>query len=370
MRIPLLQIGHFTVSVPVVQGGMGVGISLSNLASAVANAGGIGVIAGAEIGFDFPNYQKNKVQANLDALRYHIRRAKELAPKGIIGVNLMVAINNYDEMVQAAVEEGIDIIFSGAGLPLHLPKLTANSNTLIAPIISSGRGAEVICRQWDRKYNYLPDAIVIEGPLAGGHLGFDFAELEGELPTLDKLLTEVRAAIQPYEEKYARQIPLIVGGGIVSGGEIGHLLKQGAQGVQIGTLFALTEECDASTAWKSEVLNAEKDDIVIIKSPVGMPGRAVKNAFLEEVELGHKQPIRCGMNCLRPCQPNKAPYCIADALINAQRGNLDAGFAFSGANAYMIHEIRPVREVMHQLCDEIKNYEPENDPTLAEEVLV
>lgn len=362
MRIPLLEIGHLTMSIPIVQGGMGVGISLSSLAAAVANTGGVGVISGVEIGFNFPNYLKNKLKTNLEALRYHIRRARELSPLGTIGVNLMVAINNYDEMVTAAVEEGIDIIFSGAGLPLHLPKLTANSKTLAAPIVSSGRAAGVICRQWDRKYKYLPDAIVVEGPLAGGHLGFDPEDLTGTPPTLDQLLREVRRTIRPFEDQYGRQIPVIVGGGITTGEEIGCLLAQGAQGVQIGTLFALTEECDASPGWKNELLRATKDDVMIIQSPVGMPGRAVRNRFLEEVGIGGRRPIRCGINCLKPCNPRYAPYCIAEALINAQQGNLESGFAFAGANVYKVNSIRPVQEVVNQLCEELYEYQPDITP--------
>lgn len=362
MRIPLLEIGHLTMSVPIVQGGMGVGISLSRLAAAVANTGGIGVIAGAEIGFNFPNYLKSKLKTNLEALRYHIRRARELSPLGVLGVNLMVAINNYDDMVRAAVEEGIDIIFSGAGLPLHLPKLTAGSKTLIAPILSSGRGAEVICKQWSRKYNYLPDAIVVEGPLAGGHLGFTRDELVNNPPALDQLVQDVRNAIQPYEEKAGRSIPIIAGGGLTTGEEVGHLLSHGAQGVQIGTLFALTEECDASPAWKNELLRATKEDVTIIQSPVGMPGRAVRNRFLEEVAMGKRKPIRCGINCLKPCHPQEAPYCIAEALINAQQGNLNAGFAFTGANVYKVNKIRTVQEVVNQLCEEIYEYDSDTVP--------
>lgn len=360
MRVPLLEIGHLTMSVPIVQGGMGVGISLSGLASAVANTGGIGVIAGAEIGFNFPNYLKSKLKTNLEALRYHIRRARELSPLGVLGVNLMVAINNYDDMVRTAVEEKIDIIFSGAGLPLHLPRLTAGSKTLVSPIVSSGRGAEVICKQWDRKYNYLPDAIVVEGPLAGGHLGFNLNQLTGNPPTLESLVLEVRNVIKPFEEKYGRRVPIIAGGGITTGGEAGYLLTHGAEGIQMGTLFALTQECDASPAWKNELLRATKEDVIIIQSPVGMPGRAVRNQFLDEVAKGHRKPIRCGINCLKPCQPKDAPYCIAEALINAQKGNLDAGFAFSGANVYKVNKIRTVQEVVNQLCEEIYEYHPDD----------
>lgn len=366
MQIPTLQIGHLKAKVPIVQGGMGVGISLSNLASAVARAGGIGVISAVEIGFNFPDYSRKKNQTNLEALRYHIRRAKELAPGGIIGVNIMVAINNFKDLVRTAVEEKVDLIFSGAGLPLNLPELVQGSGTKIAPIISSGRGAEIICRQWDRKYHYLPDAIVVEGPLAGGHLGYTLDELTSDnVPQLADIVKEVQERIRPYAEKYARPIPLIAGGGIVNGEQIGELLSHGAQGVQIGTLFALTHECDASLAWKNEVLRATKEDIIIIQSPVGMPGRAVRNQFLEEVAMGQRKPIRCTINCLQPCHPSKSPYCIADALINAQQGKLEEGFAFTGANAYQVRELHSVREVVERLSAELLAYEPELEPVLV-----
>lgn len=267
----------------------------------------------------------------------------------------MVATNNYELMAETAVKEGIDIIFSGAGLPLALPKYTIGSKTLAVPIISSARGAEVICRHWLRKHNLLPDAFVIEGPLAGGHLGFQPEELLTP-PSLITLIHEIKEVLKTFEAMY-HQIPLIVGGGIVDGKEIGELLSAGAQGVQIGTLFAATNECDASLAWKNELIRADKEDVVIIQSPVGLPGRAVSNKFLEGV-LSEKKAFQCSVNCLKSCTPVTAPYCIADALINAQKGNLAEGFAFTGANVYKIKQIKSVAEVMQKLCAEILDFDP------------
>lgn len=357
MIIPELKIGDLIAKVPIVQGGMGVGISLSGLAAAVANCGGIGVISGIEPGFTLEHYSRDKFQANIDGLIYHIRRAKELAPQGIIGVNIMTAINNFDEMVTTAVKEKIDIIFAGAGLPMKLPELVKDSMTKIAPIVSSGKVAQLICKQWDRKHSYLPDAIVVEGPEAGGHLGFSSEELERiEDFSLKKLLQDVLEAIKPFEEKYSRKIPVIAGGGIYGGKDIAELLQSGASGVQMATRFVATYECDASPAFKQAYIDAKEEDVMLIKSPVGMPGRAIRNSFLEKVSKdGRPKGIKC-INCLKPCNPAETPYCIADALINAQKGNLDKGFAFAGAKVFKVDRLMSVKELINELIEDIKAY--------------
>lgn len=357
MNVPELKIGDLTAKVPIVQGGMGVGISLSSLAAAVANCGGIGVISGVEPGFDLENYYKDKFQANLDGLTYHIRRAKELAPKGIIGVNIMTALTNFEDMVKVSVKEKIDIIFSGAGMPMKLPGLVKGSLTKIAPIVSSGKVAQLICKQWDRKHNYLPDAIVVEGPEAGGHLGFSSEQLENiENFSLKNLVQEVLEAIKPFEEKYNRKIPIIAGGGLYDGGDIAEILKLGASGVQMATRFVATHECDATDPFKEAYLQAKEEDVAIIKSPVGMPGRAIRNAFIEKVyEQGKPQNIKC-VNCLKPCNPKETLYCISDALINAQRGNLDKGFAFAGSKVHKINKIVSVKELIDELMNDLRKY--------------
>lgn len=356
MLLNELKIGNLIAKVPIVQGGMGVGISLSSLAGAVSLNGGIGVISGVEIGFNEKDYFKNKKEANIRALKFHIRKAKEISKNGIIGINLMTVINNFEEMVIESVKEKVDIIFSGAGLPLKLPMFTKGTETKIAPIVSSGRTAALICKSWDKRYNVVPDAIVVEGPMAGGHLGFSKEELNKPKYNLKNILKDVLKAITPYEEKYNKKIPVIAGGGVFDGKDIAKLLKEGASGVQLGTRFIATDECDASLKFKETFIKSKKDDIKIIHSPVGMIGRAINNEFLEEVKSGLRRPIKCITNCLKPCNPKEAPYCIADALINAQRGNLKSGFAFAGINAHRIDKIVPVKELMNQLVFETKEY--------------
>lgn len=354
MELPKLKIGSLVAKLPIVQGGMGVGISLSNLAGNVALNGGIGVLSGVEIGFNEPDYYQNKKEANSRALKYHIKMAKEIAKGGIIGINIMAVLNNFEEIVTEAVREKIDIIFSGAGLPLNLPSFTKETDTKVVPIVSSDRAATLICKTWDKRYDMVPDAIVLEGPKAGGHLGFSKEELEDSSKNLESLLVKVLEAIKPYEEKYGREIPVIAAGGIVNGEDIAELLKLGASGVQMGSRFAATEECDASQAFKDAYINAKEEDIVLINSPVGLIGRAINNKFIEDAKMGLRKPIKCITNCLKPCKPTEAQYCIANALINAQKGNLNSGFAFAGTNAYKINKIISVKELMEELVEETK----------------
>lgn len=355
MIIPKLIIGNLKPRIPLVQGGMGVGVSMWRLASAVANSGGIGVISGVEPGFKFPQYLRNKREANREALAYNIKKARQASPAGIIGVNIMTALNDFENMVQTAVREKVDIIFSGAGLPLKLPDLIRDSVTRIVPIISSARAASVLCKHWDRKYNYLPDAIVVEGPEAGGHLGFTIEQLKNiaEYP-LTRLVREIRQAVRPYEEKYKKNVPLIAAGGIFGGIDAAKLLSLGASAIQMASRFVATYECDVHQRFKDQYINAAKEDIIIINSPVGLPGRAIKNAYLEDVEAGIKKPIKCLSNCLKTCNPGKSPYCIAEALINAQQGNLNNGFAFAGASAYRVDKMSSVKNIINEVMSEIR----------------
>lgn len=354
MIIPKIRIAGLKTRLPIVQGGMGVGVSMWKLASAVANNGGIGVISGVEPGFDRPDYLHNKTTANCKALAYNIRKARQASPSGVIGVNIMVALSNFEEMVQTAVREKIDIIFSGAGLPLKLPALVKDSVTRIVPIISSAKAASVLCKHWDRKHGYLPDAIVVEGPRAGGHLGFTLEQLNNiaKYP-LTNLVEEVGIAIKPFERKYKKSIPLIAAGGIYDGNDAALVLSKGATGVQMATRFVATFECDVSQQFKDQYLQAGKGDVAIIKSPVGLPGRAIRNDFLRDVETGIKKPFKCLSNCLRTCNPGASPYCIASALINAQRGNFAEGFAFAGDNVYKIDKISHVKSIINGLADQI-----------------
>ena len=350
-----LCIGDLTARLPIIQGGMGVGISLSGLASAVANEGGIGVIATAVIGMNEPDFSRNFLEANIRALRKEIRKARELS-KGILGVNIMVALTNFADLVKTAIEEGIDIIFSGAGLPLNLPQfLNGTIKTNLVPIVSSARATGIILKKWSEKYNRLPDAIVVEGPLAGGHLGFKEEMIGDPEYSLEKLVPEVIQIVKPYEEKYKKPIPVIAAGGIYTGSDIYRFFQLGVSGVQMATRFVTTYECDASEKFKQTYVDSRKEDIVIIKSPVGMPGRAIKNTFLDEVSQGKRKPFNCPYHCLKTCDYKNTPYCISLALVNAKKGNLSHGFAFAGENAYRAKGIISVKELIETLIEEYKD---------------
>jgi nitronate monooxygenase len=349
-----LKIGDLCSRLPIVQGGMGVGISLSGLASAVANEGGIGVIATPAIGMSEPDFFTDFRAANIRALKREIRKARSLT-QGIVAVNIMVALSNYADMVTVAMEEGIDIIFSGAGLPLNLPSFLKNNyKTKLVPIVSSARAVTVIARRWMEKFNYLPDAIVVEGPKAGGHLGFKLEQIFNPDYALEKLIPEVVKEVQKLEETHKKAIPVIAAGGIYTGGDIDKFLKLGAAGVQMATRFVTTHECDASLKFKQAYIDAHKEDLIIIKSPVGMPGRAVRNQFLDDVSSGEKKPFKCPYHCIITCDYLNSPYCIAFALINAKQGNMEQGFAFAGENAYRAEKIISVKELMASLEEEYR----------------
>lgn len=366
MKLPTLKIGDITVKVPIIQGAMGIGVSMSRLAAAVANEGGIGVISGAQTGLMEPDFRINNNSANINGLIKEIRKARELSPNGIIGVNfLTAAVNNYVELVTAAVKEKVDLIISGAGLPKNLPELVKNSTTKIAPIVSSGKAAATISKIWDRNYNYLPDAIIVEGPEAGGHLGFHMEELlENKSQHLLDILKDVLEAIKPFEAKYNRKIPVIAAGGIFSGKDIADALHSGASGVQIATRFVATDECDAHINFKKAYVEAKKEDLRIIKSPVGLPGRAIYNTFVEKAEKGLHKIKKC-YRCLSTCDPQTTPYCITDALIDSVTGDTENGLVFAGSNVYRIDKITTVKELMKELISEAEQYytgqsEPQN----------
>ena len=327
-----LQIGDLTIPIPIVQGGMGIGISMSGLASAVARAGGIGVIASVGLGLIHGSEGKSYRQNNIDGLIGEIRKARQKT-SGVLGVNIMSVLTNYGDLVETAISEKIDVIFSGAGLPLDLPKYkTPDSKTKLVPIVSSGRAAELIAKKWWQNYNYVPDAFVLEGPKAGGHLGFSFSDLENKTQTLEGLLPEVVKVAAELESNHNISVPIIAGGGITTGYQIAELLNLGASAVQIGTCFIATHECDANHAFKEAIVNAGEGNIKIIQSPVGLPGRAINNEFLLAASRGEKQPKNCKYNCIKSCDPKTTKYCITDALLAAYNGKFDSGFAFTGAN--------------------------------------
>jgi NAD(P)H-dependent flavin oxidoreductase YrpB (nitropropane dioxygenase family) len=355
-RMPALRIGHWEADIPIVQGGMGIGISLSGLASAVANTGGIGVIATAGIGQFEPDWDTNPKEADRRALQKEIRKTKAKTD-GIIGVNVMVALSDFDSLVQCAVEEKANLLFLGAGLPIRLPETLPLDKlgelpTKFVPIVSSAKAAKLIFRSWAKQFDHIPDAVVVEGPLAGGHLGFKKEHIHNPDYVLEKILPEVIAAIKPYEELFVKNVPVIAAGGIYTGADIHKFVQLGAQGVQMGTRFVATHECDASQIFKDMYLDCKKEDIVIIDSPVGLPGRAIRDEFLDRVSSGVKETFKCHWKCLKSCDFKNAPYCIALALTNAKRGNLEGGYAFAGANAYRVDRIISVEELIETLTEE------------------
>ncbi|MGO9555311.1 MAG: NAD(P)H-dependent flavin oxidoreductase [Syntrophobacteraceae bacterium] len=352
MTFPKLRIGDLVANVPIIQGGMGIGVSLSGLASAVANQGGVGVIATAGIGVLGFDKETSYVEASIKVLREEIRKAKE-ATKGILGVNIMVALANFADMVETSIAEGVDLIVSGAGLPLDLPKyLKDGVKTKLVPIVSSAKAARIICKRWLSRFNRLPDAFVVEGPLAGGHLGLSSEQLDDPRYALEKIVPEVVEAVGVFERENGVQIPVIAAGGIYTGADILEFIKLGAAGVQLGTRFVATHECDANIEFKKAYINAKEEDIIIIESPVGLPGRAIKNDFITSIQSGEKKPFKCPYHCITSCNCTDSPYCIAMALANARKGKLKAGFAFAGKNAYRVDQILSVKELMESLEEE------------------
>lgn len=349
-KLPSLKIGKHVATLPIVQGGMGVGISLSSLASAVANEGGVGVIAANGIGLLDKDYYKDGDESSVRAFRKEIRIAREKTD-GIIGVNIMVAINNFKKMLDVAIEEAVDVVFMGAGLPIkNIPvKRLREKGIAVVPIISSARACDLIFKMWSKIYKDIPDGVVLEGPLAGGHLGFQKDQLNLKEFQVNNLIGGINKTLSTYEKDYNRQIPLIAGGGIYSGKDIYKTMQAGASGVQMATRFVATDECDADIKFKMAYVNCKKEDIGLIKSPVGMVGRAIRNSFIKDSEEGKKHKFNCNWRCLASCKANDANYCISVALNNARQGNIDKGFVFAGANAYKIKEIVSVATLVKEL---------------------
>lgn len=369
-----LVIGDLKIEKPVIQGGMGVGISLHRLAGAVAKAGGMGIISTAQIGFREPDFKTNFVEANLRAIRNEFKKAREIAPEGAIGFNIMVATKHYDMWVKEAVKAGADAIISGAGLPVSLPEYAEAAyeemkamgkkflrRTKLAPIVSTAKAAMVICKMWDRKYHRVPDFVVVEGPLAGGHLGFtkeqlaqygaDSTDVETsyDQAAYDEEVKAIMKVVKGYEDKYETHIPVVTAGGIYTHEDVKHQFELGAEGVQVATRFVTTRECDAPDAYKQTYIEASKEDIVITQSPVGMPGRAILNPFLKKIKEGERSAIKSCFQCLEHCDIKTIPYCITRALVNAAEGDEDAALLFCGSNAFRSDRIETVEEVMNAL---------------------
>ena len=349
-----LKVGDKISKYPIIQGGMGVGVSMHRLAGTVSKEGGIGVISTADIGYQEPDFNENPMAANLRAIGKEIKKAREIAGEDkILGVNVMVALRNYAEIVKECVKQKIDLIISGAGIPKDLPEYVKGTKTKIVPIVSSLRCCKLIVEHWKKKYDYIPDMIVIEGPEAGGHLGFKESELISEdMPKLEDITTDVVDYIKDVEKETGKEIPVIAAGGIWDGKDIKKFLGLGASGVQMATRFVATDECDASQEFKEAYVNAKQEDIKIIHSPVGMPGRAINNQFIQKEETQKSKIEKC-YGCIKTCNVKDAPYCITKALINSVKGNIEKGLIFCGSNVYKIKEIVSVHSLMQELVAEI-----------------
>jgi len=347
-----LVIGDLEIKLPIVQGAMGIRVSTFSLVAAVANCGGAGTIASVGLGFGTDENDTDFVKSSREALRREIRQAKKLS-NGVIGVNNMVALANYEDLVRTTVEEKADFIASGAGLPLKLPEYTAGSPIKLIPIISSAKAAAVMIRAWKKRYNRLPDAFIVEGPLAGGHLGFSAEELTTPgSKNLETILAEVLEVVSSYEQEMHVQIPVIAAGGIFSGKDVAEFIRRGAQGVQIASRFLTTPECDVSEILKQKYIAATDEDILIIKSPVGMPGRVIRTTFIDRMLRGERAPAKCRYRCLKTCDPATTPYCISKALYEAVRGNMDEAVVFAGSNVSRITRLASVQELMDEIVEE------------------
>lgn len=351
----MIKIQEQYLDIPLIQGGMGVGVSLSSLAGHVAACGGMGVISAAHPGYNYEGFRKNPIQVNCLALKDHIQKAKAIAKgKGMVAVNVMVAGNGYDQYIEACVDGGCDAIISGAGLPLDLPKY-AKGKTLLAPIVSSGKAIRLISKVWEKRYQCIPDFVVVEGSEAGGHLGFKKEDLlSGACQSLEDILADVKKELAPFQEKFKKVVPIFVAGGIDCGKKIADFIKKGATGVQIATPFIATHECDAHQAFKDMVINCHEKDIELVTSPTGFPGRAIVNKFVEKTRTTGNISMKSCLDCMIPCTPSNTPYCISEALIQSVSGNVDNGLIFVGTQASKITNMKHVSELIDELMNEME----------------
>lgn len=349
-RLIGVKIRNNELSVPIIQGGMGVGISLSNLAGHVMKEGGLGVISAAHPGYRLPAFRSKPLETNCFAIHEEAKKARVISEgNGLLGINIMAAAREYESLVRCAVDAKYDVIISGAGLPLDLPRFVENPDIALGVIVSSKRAALLLCKAWHSRYQRVPDLIVIEGSEAGGHLGFSKATLMNkEAQPLEEILVEVLDVTRPYETEYGK-IPVFVAGGVYTHEDIVHFIQLGASGVQMGTRFIATHECDGADAFKQMVIHANAEDIDLVHSPAGFPGRALVNPFVKRVrERGNINVKHC-IKCLTPCNPQDTPYCITEALIQSALGNVDYGLVFVGSNAYRIKELISVHDLMQEL---------------------
>ncbi|MDR0922639.1 MAG: nitronate monooxygenase family protein [Lactobacillales bacterium] len=352
MTFKPLTIDNLVAKVPIIQGGMGIGISLHRLAGSVAREGGVGILSTAQIGYQRDDFEKSSLRANFEAIKTQFEEAKRIAKGGIVGFNVMVASFQYEKIVKRCVEVGADVIISGAGLPVNLPELVEGSKTKIAPIVSSAKGAKVLLKTWAKRYSRTADFVVIEGPKAGGHLGFKADEIQQSIEKMDDEVVQIVETVKGFADQFGKEVPVVFAGGVFTKEDIAHYVSLGCSGVQMATRFVGTEECDAPDDFKQRYLDAKEEDIEIIKSPVGMPGRAIKNVFSEVIK--EKQiPIAKCRNCLsyKHCDRETIPYCISEALLNAVNHETDMALLFAGANVYRVNEITNVKSIIDELME-------------------
>lgn len=348
MPLPSLHIRHLTSRFPVIQAGMGVRVGNATLAAAAIRAGAFGTIASVGLG-DIEKSKTDFVNESNRVLVEEIHRARALTEgRGPLGINVMVALSNYEEIVRTGVAAGIDFILSGAGLPLFLPAFVGEANVALIPIVSSGRATEVLVKAWLRKYQRRPDAVIIEGPRCGGHLGFTPEQLEHDQTcSLDQLYCEVKEVL----DRYDCPVPIILAGEVASRQDLEAALAMGYQGVQIGTHFITAEESGIAPASKQVFIDARPEDVVVIKSPVGLPVRVLRTPLVERVLAGQHEIFSCPYRCLRTCSPRKVPFCIAKALIATWAGDRDHGLYMTGCNVGPITRIYPLQEFFRTLED-------------------
>jgi nitronate monooxygenase len=330
---------------------MGVKISGSRLAGTVAARGGIGTIASVGLACDHPMYNgRNYFKINEIAVAESVKAARDIAPGGVLAVNCMVALTDYDRHVRSACEAGVDIIVSGAGLPMKLPEYTKNfSDVAIVPIVSSVKAADLIVRKWSKLYDRLPDAIVVETPLyAGGHLGA--TKMEHVTDPAFSLEVVVPELVKYLDDTVKADIPVVAAGGIWNGSDMKKVFELGARGVQMGTRFACTVEGDASDRFKQAYIDATEDDVVVIMSPVGIPGRALRNPFVEKYMAGYVDSKPCMAACLSHCSylRDRSSFCIAQALVDSYTGDWESGLFFVGSNVVKCTKMESVEEIF---CD-------------------
>jgi nitronate monooxygenase len=334
---------------------MGVGISGPVLSGTVALNGAVGTIASVGLAVNSPHYNgHNYFEANQEAVKDALAKAREIAPDGVLAVNCMIALTDYELHVRSACEGGTDVIISGAGLPLKLPGYTKDfPDVALVPIVSSKKAADLIIRRWEKLYNRVPDGFVVETPqYAGGHLGVTKAEqVNDEAFSLERVVPEL---VEHLEKEIKLDVPVIAAGGIWDRQDMMHAFSLGARGVQMGTRFACTFEGDASDRFKQSYIDAKEEDVVIIQSPAGLPGRALKNPFIRKYLEGHVESKPCIANCLSHCRYRKTreTFCIAQALVDALNGNWEEGLFFCGSNVTRAEKMEHVEDIIKELFEE------------------